>query len=113
MLAHNVLYTYIMPFVTPAGLAGQADRILLLSGVAALAGIWLTNRTVDHALRLSVLLSLAIFAVVPGVFAIGSASPAVIMIGVTIWGLTFGGPRRCFRPRSRMRLAMVRTSRCR
>ncbi|GCE82525.1 MFS transporter [Komagataeibacter diospyri] len=91
MLAHNVLYTYIVPFVTPAGLAGQADRILLLFGVAALFGIWLTSRTVDHALRLSVLLSLAIFVVVAGAFVIGSASPAVIMIGVTIWGLTFGG----------------------
>ncbi|MFW7268243.1 MFS transporter [Gluconacetobacter sp. Hr-1-5] len=91
MLAHNVLYTYIVPFVAPAGLAGQADRILLLFGIAALAGIWLTSRTVDHALRLSVLLNLAIFAVVAGAFAIGSASPTVIVIGVTIWGLTFGG----------------------
>ncbi|MCQ9157084.1 MULTISPECIES: MFS transporter [Acetobacteraceae] len=91
MLAHNVLYTYIVPFVTLAGLAEQADRILLLFGIAALAGIWLTSRTVDHALRLSVLLSLAIFAVVAGAFAIGSASPTVIVIGVTIWGLTFGG----------------------
>ncbi|MFT8896028.1 MAG: MFS transporter [Acetobacter sp.] len=91
MLAHNVLYTYIVPFVTPAGLAGQADRILLLFGIAALAGIWLTSRTVDHALRLSVLLSLAIFVVVAAAFAIGSTSPVVIVIGVAIWGLTFGG----------------------
>lgn len=91
MLAHNVLYTYIVPFVTPAGFAGQVDRILLLFGVAALIGIWLTSRTVDHALRLSVLLSLAIFAVVAAAFTAGSASPAVIMIGVTIWGLTFCG----------------------
>ncbi|MBS0984455.1 putative MFS family arabinose efflux permease [Gluconobacter cerinus] len=91
MLAHNLLYTYIVPFITPAGLAGQADRILLLFGVAALVGIWLTSRTVDHALRLSVLISLAIFAVVAAAFTIGSASPTVIMIGVAIWGLTFGG----------------------
>ncbi|MFT8505503.1 MFS transporter [Acetobacter sp.] len=91
MLAHNVLYTYIVPFIAPSGLAGQADRVLLLFGLAALAGIWLTSRTVDHALRLSVLASLAIFAAVAGVFAIGSASPAVILIGVAIWGLTFGG----------------------
>ncbi|MFT8806844.1 MFS transporter [Gluconobacter sp.] len=91
MLAHNVLYTYIVPFITPAGLAGQADRILLLFGLAALAGIWLTSRMVDHALRLSVLASLAMFAAVAGVFAVGSASPVVIIIGVAIWGLTFGG----------------------
>lgn len=91
MLAHNILYTYIVPFVAPAGLAGQADRILLFFGIAALAGIWLTSRTVDHALRLSVLVSLAVFTVVAGIFIIGSASPTVIMIGVVIWGLTFGG----------------------
>lgn len=91
MLAHNVLYIYIVPFIAPARLAGEADRILLLFGFAALFGIWLTSRSVDHALRLSVLASLAIFAVVAGVFAIGSASPVVIMIGVTVWGLTFGG----------------------
>ncbi|KXV46832.1 MFS transporter [Gluconobacter albidus] len=91
MLAHNVLYTYIVPFISPAGLAGQADRVLLLFGLAALVGIWLTSRTVDRALRLSVLASLATFAVVAGVFVIGSASPVVIVIGVTIWGLTFGG----------------------
>ncbi|MFT8990406.1 MAG: MFS transporter [Gluconobacter albidus] len=91
MLAHNILYTYIVPFVTPAGLAGEADGVLLLFGVAALVGIWLTSRTVDHALRLSVLLSLAVFAAVACVFTIGSASPTVIMIGVAIWGLTFGG----------------------
>ncbi|AEI38423.1 MFS transporter [Zymomonas mobilis subsp. pomaceae] len=91
MLAHNILYTYIVPFVTPAGLAGQADRILLLFGINALAGIWLTSRTVDRALRLSVLVNLAVFAGVAGMFAIGSESRAVIIIGVAIWGLTFGG----------------------
>ncbi|GBR01714.1 MFS transporter [Acetobacter oeni] len=91
MLAHNILYTYIVPFVTPAGLAGEADGVLLLFGVAALAGIWLTSRTVDHALRFSILVSLAVFAAVAGVFTIGSASPTVIIIGVAIWGLTFGG----------------------
>lgn len=91
MLAHNILYTYLVPFVTPIGLATKADGILLLFGGAALVGIWLTSRTVDHALRLSVLGSLAVFATVAGVFIIGSASPTVIMIGVVIWGLTFGG----------------------
>ncbi|MBS1063663.1 MFS transporter [Gluconobacter wancherniae] len=91
MLAHNVLYTYIVPFITPAGLAGKADLILLLFGLAALAGILLTSRMVDHALRMSVLSSLAIFAAVAGLFAIEPTSSAMIMIGVTIWGLTFGG----------------------
>lgn len=91
MLAHNILYTYIVPFLAPSGLTGQADRVLLVFGVAALGGIGLTGRLVDHALRRSVLLSLAVFAAVCGVFTIGAAYLAVIWAGVTVWGLTFGG----------------------
>ena len=91
MLAHNVLYTYIVPFVTLAGLAERADFILLLFGIAALAGIGLTGRTVDPALRVSVLVSLVIFAAASVAFAFAPASPVVIYAGVAIWGLTFGG----------------------
>lgn len=29
MLAHNILYTYIAPFVEPLGLAGRVDLVLL------------------------------------------------------------------------------------
>ncbi len=34
MLAHNILYTYIAPFVAPAGLAGRVDLVLLVFGGA-------------------------------------------------------------------------------
>jgi predicted MFS family arabinose efflux permease len=40
VLAHNILYTYIAPFLVPAGLADRIDIILLIFGVPALAGIW-------------------------------------------------------------------------
>lgn len=91
MLAHNILYTYIVPFLIPAGLAGKADLVLLVFGVAALGGIALTGRLVDHALRTAVLISLAVFAAVCLAFIIGVHSPAVIWGGVSVWGLTFGG----------------------
>nr|WP_298798713.1 MFS transporter [uncultured Acetobacter sp.] len=91
MLAHNILYTYIVPFLVPSGLAGQADLVLLVFGFAALGGIGLTSRLVDHALRMSVLVSLAVFAAVCGIFAMGAAFPVVIWLGVAVWGLTFGG----------------------
>ncbi|MBE7619800.1 MFS transporter [Komagataeibacter sp. FXV2] len=91
MLAHNILYTYVVPFLVPSGLAGEADLVLLVFGVAALGGIGLTGRLVDHALRAAVLVSLTVFATVCIVFAIGAHSPAVIWAGVSIWGLTFGG----------------------
>ncbi|RMS70500.1 Major facilitator family transporter [Pseudomonas savastanoi] len=40
MLAYNILYTYVAPFVSEAGLASDVDLVLLTFGVAALAGIW-------------------------------------------------------------------------
>ena len=91
MLAHNILYTYIAPFVATAGLAGDVDLVLLVFGVAALAGIWITGRLVDRHLRTSVLASLATFAAVSIFFGFFSGSAAAIYAGVLIWGLTFGG----------------------
>lgn len=91
MLGHNVLYTFIAPFITPAGLAGSIDTVLMTFGVAALAGIWAAGRMVDRQLRLAVLSSLALFALVALLFIQASSTPAAIYLGVAVWGLTFGG----------------------
>lgn len=91
MLAHNMLYTYIAPFVAPAGLQGRVDLILLVFGVAALVGIWVTARLVDTWLRSTVLVSLAVFAATCLVFGFFAGSPEVIYLGVAVWGLSFGG----------------------
>lgn len=91
MLAHNILYTYIAPFVAPAGLSERVDLVLLVFGMAALAGIWITGKLVDHHLRLTVLTSLAAFAATALVFALAPANPAVIYLGVAVWGISFGG----------------------
>ncbi|MBX8476044.1 MFS transporter [Pseudomonas cichorii] len=91
MLAHNILYTYVAPFVSEAGLANDVDLVLLAFGVAALAGIWVTGRLVDRHMRKTVLASLATFAAVSVFFGLFSGSALAIYIGVSIWGLTFGG----------------------
>ncbi|TBU72184.1 MFS transporter [Phytopseudomonas daroniae] len=91
MLAHNILYTYIAPFIAPAGLTGEVDMVLLAFGIAALAGIWITGRLVDRHLRQAVLTSLATFALVALLFGLYAESVAVLYIGVFVWGLTFGG----------------------
>ncbi|WP_198510901.1 MFS transporter [Winslowiella toletana] len=91
MLAHNLLYTYIAPFVTTAGLAEKVDQILLVFGLAALAGIWVTGKMVDRFLRAAVLISMASFAAICLLFGLQAASPQVIYCGVALWGLTFGG----------------------
>ncbi|GFM79368.1 MFS transporter [Pseudomonas cichorii] len=91
MLAHNILYTYVAPFVSTAGLASDVDLVLLAFGVAALAGIWVTGRLVDRHLRKTVLVSLATFAAVSVFLGLFSDSALAIYAGVFIWGLTFGG----------------------
>lgn len=91
MLAHNILYTYVAPFVARAGLATHVDVILLIFGLAALVAIAFTGRLVDHHLRTLVLGSLALFAVVSLLFVWLGRVPAAIYIGVAVWGITFGG----------------------
>ncbi|MCQ9471839.1 MFS transporter [Pseudomonas alliivorans] len=91
MLAHNILYTYIAPFIAKAGLANDVDVVLLAFGIAALLGIWGTGRLVDRYLRATVLASLATFAAVSVFFGLFPGSALAIYIGVFIWGLTFGG----------------------
>ena len=91
MLAHNLLYTYIAPFVAQAGLGDQVDRALLIFGVASLAGIWITGRIVDHSLRRAVLVSLAGFAAIALLLGLNRDSALLQYLGVFGWGLTFGG----------------------
>jgi predicted MFS family arabinose efflux permease len=91
MLAHNILYTYVAPFVAKAGLADDVDLVLLAFGVAALLGIWLTGRLVDRHLRTTVLVSLMTFAAVSVFFGLFSGSALAVYAGVFVWGLTFGG----------------------
>jgi predicted MFS family arabinose efflux permease len=77
--------------VAPAGLAARVDLVLLVFGVAALAGIWITARLVEPLLRNTVLVSLVMFAAVSVVFGVLGKVPQVIYLGVAVWGLSFGG----------------------
>ena len=91
MLAHNVLYAYVAPFVARAGLGGHVDLMLLVFGVAAFAGIGLAGLLVDRWLRVSVITSLAVFALVSAALIAGGSLPLVIGVAFAVWGLTFGG----------------------
>eukprot|EP01133_Synstelium_polycarpum_P023118 gene23118-27720_t len=64
MLAHNILYTYIAPFLAPSGLRPRVDLVLLVYGVGSLAGIWLVSQLIDRWLRKLVLGCIAAFAFV-------------------------------------------------
>lgn len=91
MLAHNILYTYIAPFVAQAGIIDRVDLVLLVFGFASLIGIWITGRIVDRSLRRAVLLNLASFALISLVMGVNSHSASVQYLSIFVWGLTFGG----------------------
>jgi len=91
VLAHNLLYTYIVPMLQPAGLAVRADGVLLVFGCSALIGIWLTGLVVDRWLRRAVLLSIGGFALATLGLALAMVYAPLVIISVGLWGLTFGG----------------------
>nr|WP_319018101.1 MFS transporter [Gallaecimonas mangrovi] len=91
MLAHNLLYTYVSPFIAQAGLADQVDTVLFVFGVAALVAIGIVGHLVDQHLRATVMACLAVFTLVSLAFCWLATVPVVIYIGVALWGLTFGG----------------------
>lgn len=91
MLAHNLLYTYVAPLVTRAGLGDQVELVLLSFGLAALVGIAITGRLVDRALRAMVQISLAAFALTALVLAKLGTDPVIVLGAAAVWGLTFGG----------------------
>lgn len=91
MLAHNMLYTYIAPFMASVGLGERVDAVLLLFGVASFVGIWITGLRVDRWLRALTLSSLALFAVAALLLGFSGGSSGLVLTGVAAWGLTFGG----------------------
>lgn len=91
VLAHTILYTYIAPFLEPAGLTGQTDQVLLVFGLAALLSIWIAGVLIDRWLRALMLLSCLLFIVAALLMATASESAPLIYAAVAIWGLGFGG----------------------
>lgn len=91
MLAHNILYTYIAPFLERSGLGSRVDLVLLIFGLAAIVSIWIVGLLIDRKLRLLTLLSLLGFALVSAALWVGGTSVPVVYAAVALWGLTFGG----------------------
>lgn len=96
VLAHNMLYTYIAPFLAAAGMAERTDVVLLVFGVASLAGIWIVGVLIDRHLRVLTLASTLLFGVAAIALGVGSEVPAIVHAAVGLWGLAFGGAATLF-----------------
>ncbi|MDT8976357.1 MFS transporter [Paenibacillus sp. chi10] len=91
VLAHNILYTYIAPYLAGTLLANRTDLVLLVFGIASVFGLWIVGMLIDRILRTLVIISLAGFALASIAMGIGSEQPIIILSAVAVWGLTFGG----------------------
>ncbi len=96
VLAHNILYTYIAPFLARAGMAARTDQVLLVFGSASLFGIVGVGLWIDHHLRLLTLASTGLFATAALALGVLGDMPVVVYAAVAIWGLAFGGAATLF-----------------
>lgn len=94
VLAHNILYTYIAPFLATVEMAGQTDVVLLVFGTASLPGIWVVGVLIDRHLRRLTIISTVLFGfsvLVLGAVGPSWGGPAAVCTAVAVWGFAFGG----------------------
>lgn len=96
VLAHNILYTYIAPFLQLAHLQARTDSVLLVFGLASVAGIWGVGVLIDQHLRPLTLASTALFAGAALLLGLAGSQPLAVYVAVAIWGLGFGGAATLF-----------------
>ncbi|MFF1630711.1 MFS transporter [Streptomyces sp. NPDC058272] len=90
LLGHQVMYTYVAPFADHAGF-GRTGVVLLVFGIATVAGIWITGVLVDAHLRRTLLAALALIACALLALGLYASAPAVLLVSVALWGAAFGG----------------------
>jgi predicted MFS family arabinose efflux permease len=91
VLAHNILYTYVAPVLSAAGLAARVDLGLLIFGVLSLVSIGLVGLWIDNHSRALMLLSVILMGSMALALAVAGASAAVTLGAMAVWGLAYGG----------------------
>lgn len=90
VIAHNLLYTYIAPFLQPSGLASDIDRVLLVFGLASVLSLWIVGSLIDHWLRELMLISTLLFMLSAIALGLWRESATAVYLAVAVWGLAFG-----------------------
>ncbi|WP_287814501.1 MFS transporter [Pseudomonas sp.] len=96
VLAHNILYTYIAPFLATAHLAEHTEWVLLVFGVTSVLSIWVVGALIDRHLRRLTLVSTLLFALAALLIGLAGTQPVAVYAAVACWGLAFGGAATLF-----------------
>ncbi|WP_196599214.1 MFS transporter, partial [Pectinatus frisingensis] len=91
ILSHNIIYTYINPFLSSLGMRNNIDLALFIFGISAIIGIWIVGLFIDRWLRVLVLISIFVFLLDSIFFEMSINNFVAICLCTAIWGMTFGG----------------------
>lgn len=91
VLAHNVLYTYIAPFINSNHMRDSRDVVLLVFGIASMVSIWITGALVDRRLRTLTIASAVLFVAAAVLLVLRADVSAFVYIAMVLWGLGWGG----------------------
>lgn len=90
IVAHNILYIYTEPFLTPSGLSERVDIVLFIFGLGAIAGLGVAGMLVDRRVHPygDEHRHLCPRRRVAGKW--GRIAP-MVYLSVALWGVAFGG----------------------
>jgi len=90
-LSVYVSYTYLSPILISKGITESVSYALLLFGIGAVVGIFITGKLIDGYLRMTLLAAVVLQGI--SMFVIGMAGhiPQVLYISTILWGISFGG----------------------
>ncbi|PHM37996.1 hypothetical protein Xmau_03684 [Xenorhabdus mauleonii] len=91
IIAHNILYIYIEPFLASSGLSKNVDFILLIFGIGSIVGLWFVGMMIDRRLQFLAVTSIAIFILAALLLGFWGDIPQMVYLCIAIWGLAFGG----------------------
>ncbi|WIB63126.1 MULTISPECIES: MFS transporter [unclassified Curtobacterium] len=91
MLAHNTIYTYISPYLRATDTGISAGLMLLVYGIAAIAGVIITGALLDRHPRPLLHLSAGLFVITGVILLVAHTSTIAILVAAVLWGVSFGG----------------------
>lgn len=91
MLGHSTAYTYIAPFLRSAGSDAGVDIVLVVFGLASIAGIAVTGALLDRFPQLLLHGTVIVFTGAGVLLLIGNGSALLVFVAVALWGVAFGG----------------------
>ncbi len=89
LLGHHAMYTYLAVFAQRSGF-GHSSLILLVFGLATIAGIWIAGALVDRHLRPALLSALTLIGAALLALGLSGHVAAILLIAVALWGTAFG-----------------------